>query len=36
MIALFLAISYVENGRKVDIEDFLDGWLLAKDNTRET
>ena len=29
MIALFLAMSFVENGREIDLEDVVAGWLLV-------
>ena len=29
MIAIFLAMSFVENGREIDLEDVVAGWLLV-------
>ena len=29
MIAIFLAMTFVENGREIDIEDVVAGWLLV-------
>ena len=29
MIALLLAMCYVENGREISLDDVVEGWLLA-------
>ena len=29
MIALLLAMCYVENGREISLDDAVDGWMLA-------
>lgn len=29
MITLFLAMCFVENGREIDLDDVVEGWLLA-------
>ncbi|MGD7407439.1 hypothetical protein ACQCP7_25470 [Ralstonia pseudosolanacearum] len=29
MIAIFLAMTFVENGREIDLNDVVEGWLLA-------
>lgn len=29
MITLFLAMFFVENGREIDLDAVVEGWLLA-------
>ena len=29
MIALLLAMCYVENGREISLDDVVEGWLLC-------